>query len=120
MIKIGKGFIIWTLVFFLIQWFSEGFNIGLQLTILIVGMIYYTYNIAYVYLRVKEARFNFKQAASKRKWIWFLVTNIIIWSLFFLFLSERGIVMVKIIPHGLLIILLIYDVIRTLIKKIFS
>lgn len=120
MIKISKGFIVWTLVFFLIQWFSEGFNIGLQLTISIVGMIYYTNNIAYIYLRVKENRFNFKQAASKKEWIRFLVSNIIIWFLFLLFLSERTILFVVIMTHGLLIILLIYDVIRTLIKKIFS
>lgn len=120
MIKIGKGIIIWTLVFFLCQWLFEGFNVGVQLTISIVGMIYYTYNIAYVYLRVKENRFNFKQAASIKEWIRFLVSNIIIWSLFLLFLSERLILFVVIMTHVLLIILLIYDVIRTLIKKIFS
>ena len=120
MIKISKGFIFWTLISFLIQWLFEGFDLGLQLTILIIGMIYYTHNIVYVYLRLKEVRFNFKQAASKREWVRFLITNIIIWSLFLLFLSERGIVMVKIIPHGLLIILLIYDIIRTLLRRIFS
>lgn len=120
MIKIDKGLIFWTLVLFLGLGFCDGFDMALQVTILIIGMIYYSYNIVFVYLRLKEVRFNLKQAASKKEWIWFLLTNVVIWFLFLTFLSESGIVMVEIIPHGLLIILLIYDIIRTLVKKIFS
>ena len=102
MIRIGSEFIFWSVAFFIVMLIFDGFDIALQSTIFIIGMIYYTYNIAFVYLRLKKVCFNFEQAASKKEWLWFLLTNIII------------------IPHGLLIILLIYDIIKTLLKKMFG
>ena len=114
MIRIGSEFIFWSVAFFIVMLIFDGFDIALQST------IYYTYNIAFVYLRLKKVCFNFEQAASKKEWLWFLLTNIIIWSLFLVSLPERGVVMVEIIPHGLLIILLIYDIIKTLLKKMFG
>ena len=120
MIRIGSEFIFWSVAFFIVMLIFDGFDIALQSTIFFFGMIYYTYNIAFVYLRLKKVCFNFEQAASKKEWLWFLLTNIIIWSLFLVSLPERGVVMVEIIPHGLLIILLIYDIIKTLLKKMFG
>ena len=82
MIRIGSEFIFWSVAFFVVMLIFDGFDIALQSTMFIIGMIYYTYNIAFVYLRLKKVCFNFEQAASKKEWLWFLLTNIIIWSLF--------------------------------------
>ena len=101
MIRIGSEFIFWSVAFFVVMLIFDGFDIALQSTMF-------------------KVCFNFEQAASKKEWLWFLLTNIIIWSLFLVSLPERGVVMVEIIPHGLLIILLIYDIIKTLLRKMFG
>lgn len=120
MIKIDSKFIFWSITYFIVILIFDGFDIALQCTVFVIGMIYYTCNIVFVYMRLKEVHFNFKKAASKKEWIWFLLTNIIIWFLFLVFLHERAIVGVEIIPHGILIILLVYDIVKTLLKKMFS
>lgn len=55
MIRIGSEFIFWSVAFFIVMLIFDGFDIALQSTIFIIGMIYYTYNIAFVYLRLKKS-----------------------------------------------------------------
>jgi len=59
MIRIGSEFIFWSVAFFVVMLIFDGFDIALQSTMFIIGMIYYTYNIAFVYLRLKKVCFNF-------------------------------------------------------------
>lgn len=54
MIRIGSEFIFWSVAFFVVMLIFDGFDIALQSTMFIIGMIYYTYNIAFVYLRLKK------------------------------------------------------------------
>lgn len=80
MIKVDKGFWYSMVVLFAFLWFMENFRSALLSTIGIYGNIYFIYNVACVYERLKIANFDFKHTASSKEWIVFFVSSILIWG----------------------------------------
>lgn len=117
MIKLDKEFGLICIGFFGFVWYIGSLRAAFEATTVLMGGMYFTYNIVFVYNKLKDVRFNFRKAATKKEWLWFLGTNIFLWSVFLCFLSETGLTFVTIIPTGMLIILFIYDILKTIISR---
>lgn len=118
MIKESKGFWISVLILFVLLWWFYGIDTAYQRTLLFAGDSLFIVNVIIIYLRLKDVCFVFSRAATKKEWIRFIVSSIIIWSLFFTLKSYFFFWMAVIIPIIVLTILLIYDLLVSYIKKI--
>ena len=118
MIKVDKGFWYSMVVLFAFLWFMENFRSALLSTIGIYGNIYFIYNVACVYERLKIANFDFKHTASSKEWIVFFVSSIMIWGAFLTLRSEGAFMIAVYFPLLLLPLLLIIDIFRMFIKKL--
>lgn len=120
MIGIDKGWIISSFLLFLVLTIESGTKGAFMLTILAVGMMHYMASMILIYLRLRDARFNFKEAASKKEWIGFIVENAITWIVLFIVLPKKLFLYFGVLyPHFILVFLLIIDIVRQLFKRMF-
>lgn len=118
MISSSKRFWLSAIVFFIIIWYRSNFRIAQEAIILIYGNISFIIDVICMYTKLKNVHFNFRQAATKKKWIQFSVTSLSVWALFFTLKSEYTFWMAVITPILVLAILLIYDLLVSYIKRI--
>lgn len=120
MMKLDKGFWISIIFMFVMVWHMGNFYAALDYVILIYGNLYFIANVSLVYMRLKDVRFNFRKAATKREWINFLISSVVIWLLFFTLRSEFAFLLAILFPLILLPLLLVYDICTTYIRKLFN
>lgn len=106
-------------IFFVLLWCLYGFNMAYRGTIIIGGNIYFINNVVFAYIKLKNVHFKFSKAATKKEWIHFIISSIIIWLLFVSLYSYTYSFWIAItIPIVVLTILLIYDLLVSYIKRI--
>ena len=96
----------------------RGLEDGIRFGIFYLGIIYYGYSMVNAYIRLKNAHFIFKKAASKKEWIWFILSMIFTWALMCLVLSKEHLFYAVAVTHSILIMLLIIDRIQEWFRKI--
>lgn len=120
MMKISKKIWISIALVFVLAWYKGNFYAALDYVILIYGNLYFITDVSLVYMRLKDVRFNFRKAATKREWINFLISSVVIWLLFFTLRSEFAFLLAILFPLILLPLLLVYDICTTYIRKLFN
>ena len=106
MMKLDKGFWISIIFMFVMVWHMGNFYAALDYVILIYGNLYFIANV--------------RKAATKREWINFLISSVVIWLLFFTLRSEFAFLLAILFPLILLPLLLVYDICTTYIRKLFN
>lgn len=117
MIPLNKKMIFLILLLYVVNISLYGMQWGLFATILFTGIIYYVGNMISIYARLKNTHFSFKKAATKKEWIYFLLTILVVWITFFTILPAELTIYANVMSNFISVFLISIDLIRTWWKK---
>jgi hypothetical protein len=120
MIKRNKVIILYIVAFFTLIWvLYSNINVAIQTTVTFFGISFFVYTLIFIYKRLKSNKFRFSGAISRKEWLLSAIAIIVIWTVFLTVLSEISLIFATSVSSILLVGLFIYDIVKTIIAKLF-